>query len=60
MLRAPIETYTQDHFDHDGHIAVFLHTSAVYLGVNEGDAKANSKPAWQPNSARFSQEVQYA
>jgi hypothetical protein len=37
MISEPIETYTKDNFDHDGHIAVFLHTSAGYLGVADDD-----------------------
>ena len=33
MSRDPTQTYPQANFDHDGHIAEFLQTSAVYLGV---------------------------
>jgi len=35
MISEPIETYTKDKFDYDGHIAVFLHTSASYLDVTD-------------------------
>lgn len=60
MLSEPIETYPQDNFDYDGHIAVFLHTSAVYLEVNESRAETLSNRAWQPSPAILSQEVKYA
>jgi len=55
-----IETYAQDHFDYDGHIAVFLHTSAVYLGIYEGSAMTRPLRAWQPKPAVVTQEAQYA
>jgi hypothetical protein len=33
MINEPFEAYIKDNFDHDGHLAVFLLTSARYLGV---------------------------
>ena len=53
MLSERIERYTPDSFDYDGHIAVFLHTSAVYLGVNEDHAWSQSNRAWHPKPACF-------
>jgi len=38
MISEPIETYTKDNFDYDGHLAVFLYTSAGYLGVTHDHA----------------------
>jgi len=35
MISETIETYSKKHFDYNGHIAIFLHTSAVYLDVSE-------------------------
>lgn len=60
MLSEPIETYKPDNFDYDGRIAVFLHTSAVYLGVNEVRVKTQSNRAWHSHPAIASQEAQYA
>ena len=60
MLSERIERYTPDSFDYDGHIAVFLHTSAVYLGVNDDRVRGQSNRAWHPKSAIVSQEAQYA
>lgn len=33
MISEPFETHIKDNFDHDGHLAMFLLTSARYLGV---------------------------
>lgn len=60
MSREPIETYPQANFDHEGHIAEFLHTSAVYLGVDADHITALTCRAWQPQPAILSQEVQHA
>ena len=60
MISEAIERYPLANFDYDGHIAVFLQTSAVYLDVNTGHAKAHSKKAWQPGSGTVSQEAQHA
>ena len=35
MISETIETYSKKHFDYNDHIAIFLHTSAVYLDVSE-------------------------
>lgn len=60
MLSEPIETYKPENFDYDGRIAVFLHTSAVYLGVNEDRVNTQSNREWHPQPAIVSQEAQYA
>ncbi len=61
MTRETIEIYPQDKFDQDAHIAEFLQTSAVYLGINAHQVMALSKSALQPNPAFFTQqEAQYA
>ena len=60
MTREPIEMYTQDSFDHESHIAEFLHTSAVYLGVNADHLMASSHRPWQPISAILARETRYA
>ncbi len=59
MFKKPIETYPQDNFDYEAHMAEFFHTSAVYLGVNTEHITASSLRAWQPNSTS-SREVQHA
>lgn len=60
MSRETINTYPQDNFDHAGHIADFLQTSAVYLGVNTDLVKSLSQRAWMPKPAIRSQEAPYA
>lgn len=60
MMSDTIETYAQEHFDYDAYIAVFLHTSAVYLGICEGSAMTRPLGAWQPKPAVVTQEAQYA
>lgn len=37
MISEPIEIYTQGKFDYEGHIAMFLHTSASYLEVTDDE-----------------------
>jgi hypothetical protein len=37
MISEPIETYSKVIFDYDGHIALFLHTSASYLDVTDNE-----------------------
>ena len=60
MISEAIETYAKDHFDYDGHIAVFLHTSAVYLGVDDSYDMTQPSRAWQSHQAAVSQEAGYA
>ena len=60
MLREPKGIYSYNNFDQDGHIAVFLQTSAVYLGVNDNHVLALSNKPWQTNMAIFSRETKHA
>ena len=60
MTREAFEMHPQDNFDQDDHIAEFLHTSAVYLGVNAVQVTAQLHRSWQRDPAILSQEVQHA
>ena len=60
MTKEPIEMYPQDSFDHESHIAEFLQTSAVYLGVNADQVMAQSHRPWQPISVILAREPQHA
>lgn len=59
MSRESTQTYPQANFDHDGHIAEFLQTSAVYLGVYVDHATVLANRAWQPQPAIISREARY-
>ena len=60
MSREAIQKYPQDNFDQDAHIAEFLHTSAVYLGVSTEYVTAVTNMAWQPTPAILAQEIKHA
>lgn len=60
MSREHIEMSPQDNFDQDAHIAAFLQTSAMYLGVDTKQVMALSNSAWLPLPAAYTQEVQHA
>lgn len=60
MTREPNEVYPPADFDADAHIARFLQTSCVYLGVSADQAMAPSHRPWQPIPAIFAREAQHA
>ena len=60
MSRETLEMTPQENFDQDAHIAEFLQTSAVYLGVSADYVTAVSNLAWQPAPATVTREAQHA
>lgn len=60
MSRETIEMYSQNNFDQDAHIAEFLQTSRVYLGVSDDYVTAVSNLAWLSAPAILSQEAPHA
>ena len=60
MSRETIEMYSQDNFDQDAHIAEFLQTSAVYLGVNADQVTDLLPRTWQPAPAILTRGAQHA
>ena len=59
MRKEPIDMYSQVSFDHDSHIAEFLQTSAVYLGMNVDQVMALSHRPWQPIPVILTREAQH-
>lgn len=49
MISEPIETYTKGKFDYEGHIAMFLHTSAGYLEVTDVVHGVSHEASTSPN-----------
>jgi hypothetical protein len=45
MINESVRASSQDNFDFDGHIEVFLHTSAVYFDVKNSPAICRAMPS---------------
>lgn len=60
MLREPMETYSHNNFDQDGHITFFLQISAMYLEGDTDHVSALFNKPWLAIPAGISQEAQHA
>ncbi len=60
MTKEPNEVYSPAEFDADAHIAAFLQTSSLYLGVSADQVMASLHRPWQPIPAILAREAQHA